>query len=143
MTQKNLKDIILENKTYYESIGRVWSPILNSYIHFTSEGRIHLTHKSNRGKRTVKEQYYKLRLFPLVIPALKNSTNIQAWRFQGDESNPHNVQHYAITCIVGRKNPINLRVIIKRTGDGQFNYHSVMEHKSNNKTTKKPRNKRG
>lgn len=142
MAKKELVDIIAENKVYYDSIGRVWCKILNSYVHFTSEGRLHLIYKGNRKKRPVKEQQYKLRLFPLVVPALRHSTNIQAWRFPDGETTSKDVQFYAITCVVSRKKPINIRVIVKRTGDGQVNYHSVMEHKEKN-TTKKPRTKRG
>ena len=94
---------------------------MNSDIHFTSEGRIHLIYKGNRKKRTVKEQYYKLNLFPLVIPVLKNSTELKAWRFREKDD----IQYYAISGKAGRKN-IKIRVIVKRTGDGQFNYYSVM-----------------
>lgn len=138
MAQKELVDIIAENKVYYDSIGRVWCKILNSYVHFTSEGRLHLIYKGNRKKRPVVEQRYKLRLFPLAVPALKHSTTIQNWRFPEDDQSSTDVQFYAITCIVSRKHPIEVRVIVKRTGDGQFNYHSVMEHK----LIKKTRNKR-
>lgn len=140
--KKELSEKIYENKLYYDSIGRVWCGILNSYVHLTSEGRLHLIYKGNRKKRNTTEQDYKLRLFPLVVPVLKHSKNIQNWRFPDDEHEGSDVQYYAITCVVGRKRPIDVRVIVKRTGDGQFNYHSVMEHKSRRKT-KKPRRKRG
>lgn len=121
IAQKDLKQLITETRIKYDSIGRVWCPVLNSDIHFTSEGRIHLIYKGNRKKRTVKEQYYKLNLFPLVIPVLKNSTELKAWRFREKDD----IQYYAISGKAGRKN-IKIRVIVKRTGDGQFNYYSVM-----------------
>jgi len=141
MSQKELLEIIAENKVYYDSIGRIWCKVLNSYVHFTSEGRLHLIYKGNRKKRPVIEQRYKLRLFPLVIPTLKHSTSIQSWRLPDLEPESADTQFYAVTCVVGRK-PIEVRVIVKRTGDGQFNYHSVMEHKVKN-SIKKPRKKRG
>lgn len=142
--KKTLADKIAENKIYYDSIGRVWCQILNSHINFTSEGRLHLIYKGNRKKRKVPAQEYKLRLFPLVIPALKNSTNIQNWRLP-DADDERDVQFYAITCTVSHKRPIEVRVIVKRTGDGQFNYHSVMEHRKTRRKrkTKKPRFSRG
>ncbi len=141
MTQRELNDVIADNKLYYDSIGRIWCKILNSYVHFTSEGRLHLLYKGNRKKRPVIEQRYKLRLFPLVVPALKHSTNLQDWRFPDAEQERSDIQYYAVTCTVSRKHPIEVRVIVKRTGDGQFNYHSVMEHKL--RRTKKPRKTRG
>ena len=121
MVQKDLKQLISETRIKYDSIGRVWCDVLNSYVHFTSEGRIHLIYKGNRKKRPVKEQYYKLNLFPLVIPALKSSTKIEAWSFREKDG----VQYYAVSGIVGKKK-LKIRVIVKRTGDGQFNYYSVM-----------------
>ena len=126
MVKKDLKTLIAETRAKYDSIGRVWCPILNAYVHFTSEGRIHLIYKGNRKKRPVKEQEYKLRLFPLVVPVLKNATEIQEWRF----SEHDDIQYYAIRSEVGKKRTLKVRVIIKRTGDGQLNYHSVMiDHK--------------
>ncbi|MBQ3445221.1 hypothetical protein IJG29_00595 [Candidatus Saccharibacteria bacterium] len=122
MAQKDLQQIIADTRVRYDSIGRVWCPVLNSYVHFTSEGRLHLIYKGNRKKRTVKEQIYKLNLFPLVIPVLKTSSEIESWRFRGESKN---IQYYAISGEVGRKKS-RIRVIIKRTGDGQFNYYSVM-----------------
>jgi hypothetical protein len=62
----------------------------------------------------------------LVIPVLKHAISIESWRFAGEDANS-DVQHYALVHAVG-KNNIKVRVIVKRTGDGQFNYHSVMEH---------------
>lgn len=137
MTQKNLNQLINEYYIHYDSIGRVWCKILNSYVHFTAEGRLHLLYKGNRKKRNVIEQKYKLRLFPLVVPVLKYSDNIQQWRFPKFDST-QDVQHYAVTGKVGHSK-LDVRVIVKRAGDGQFNFHSVM---INDLPTKKPRRKR-
>jgi hypothetical protein len=136
MSQKDLKQQIEETRTYYDSIGRVYSKILNSYVYFTAEGKRHLIYKGNRKKRPVNEQWYKLNLFPLVIPVLKHSTSISDWRFP-DGQQDEDVQYYAVVCSVGKHN-IPVRVIVMRTGDGQINYHSVMKH-DNNHRTKKPR----
>lgn len=138
MTQKDLKTLIEDTRTYYDSIGRVYSKILNSYVHFTAEGKVHLLYKGNRKKRNVNEQRYKLRLFPLVIPVLKNAVKIEDWRFP-DMPQDEDVQFYAVTCEVGKKRDVPVKVIVKRTGDGQMNYHSVMEQHKN----KKPRQRQG
>lgn len=118
---KDLRELIFRTRTKYDSIGRIWCPVLGANVHFTSEGRIHLIYKGNRKKRPVQEQFYKLNLFPLVIPVLKKSTNIQSMR----TSSNGKIQYYAITGKAG-KNKATVRVIVKRTGDGQFNYHSIM-----------------
>ena len=141
MSPKPLKQQIEETRTYYDSIGRVYSKILNSYVYFTAEGKRHLLYKGNRKKRDVNEQRYKLNLFPLVIPVLKHATSIQDWRFP-DGQQEEDVQYYAVVCNVGSKRKLPVRVIVMRTGDGQINYHSVMKH-VNSSRTKKPRKKRG
>lgn len=132
---KGHRNQLIETKRYYDSLGRVFCPILNCYVHFNSDGYRHLIYKTNRKKRNVKEQQYKLRFIKLIIPVLKHSSQLADWRFADGKSD---MQHYAVVYTVG-KNPIKVRVIVKRTGDGQFNFHSVMGHENN----KKPRHKRG
>ena len=118
----NLQNLIKITRVKYEKIGRIWCPLLDDYVYFTSEGRVHLIYKGNRKKRPVQEQFYKLNLFPLVVPVIKKSTQIKSIR-----SSPKNkiIQFYAIVGKAG-KNNVKIRVIIKKTGSGQFNYHSVM-----------------
>jgi hypothetical protein len=73
--------------------------------------------------RTVAEREYKLSLFPLVIPVIKGTKELATWRFTNTVTEK-DVQFYAIA---GRsKSGKHVRVIIKRTGDGQFNFHSIM-----------------
>lgn len=139
---KDLKQCIEDTRRKYQSIGRVYCPMLKSNVFFTSEGFNHLIYKPNRKKRNANEQRYKLDLFGLVIPAIKNSTQLAQWRFVGDVQDDHDVQYYALVHSVGRK-PIDIRVIIRRTGDGQFNFHSVMPHSNGNSKNKKSRQKRG
>ena len=121
MPKKDLRRLIADTRTKYNSIGRIWCPILGAYVYFTSEGRIHLIYKGNRKKRPVKEQYYKLSLFPLVIPIIKQANTIKSLRTATNSG----IQYYAIVGKAGKKN-LKIRVIIKRTADGQLNYHSVM-----------------
>lgn len=126
------KKLLEGSKKRYDSIGRVFCPVLNSYVHFGAEGYRHLIYKPNRKKRTVQEQCSKLTLLGLVIPVIKNADTIQKWRFAGDQGAVNDIQHYALVHRVGKK-PIAIRVIIKRTGDEQFNFHSVMRHERSKK----------
>lgn len=118
----DLQNLISRTRVKYDQINKIWCPILNSYVYFTSEGRVHLLYKSNRKKRPVQEQLYKLRLFPLVIPTIKTSNRIKSIR---PDPKKENVKYYAIVGKVGRSK-ISVRVIIKQTSSGRFNYHSVM-----------------
>jgi len=139
MSEVDLRKLIEDYRKKYDSIGRVRCKIMNCDIYFTSVGKNHLIYKENRKKRTEAEQRYKLRLFPLVIPVIKNATEIKSWRFSNEPAQS-DVQHYALVSEVG-KHKVKVRIIIKRAGDGQFNFHSVMLDEPTN--TKKPRKKRG
>lgn len=137
MTLRPLNQLIEEYYAKYDSIGRIKCKILNSDVHFTAEGRLHLLYKGNRKKRKVAGQRYKLTLFPLVIPVLKYSRDLQNWRFLNVDD-PEDIQYYAVVSEAGHSK-IKVRVIVKRTGDGQFNFHSVMRHTT--KAIKKPHHK--
>ena len=117
---EDIRELIAKTRLYYDRINRVWSPALNNFVYFTSEGRIHLLYKGNRKKRPVREQYYKLKLFPHAVSVLQKSKTIQDWRYTSS-----GIQYYAIVGMSSTKGP-KLRVIVKRNGEGQFNYHSVM-----------------
>lgn len=124
MNKNNLHKLISGTREKYEKIGSVWCPILKTNVHFSSEGRIHLLYKGNRKKRPVKEQFYKLKLFPSVVPVIKTATEIKSIRL----SKNNKIRYYAIVGIVNKK---KIRVIIKKTNNGNFNYHSVMLDKTN------------
>ncbi len=132
MAKDHLK-LLETSQSKYNSIGKVFCPVLNSYVYFTAEGYRHLIYKTNRKKRNVAEQCLKLELFGLVIPVIKYADSIQTWRFAGEQGGVHDVQHYALVRAVG-KSPIEIRVIIKRANDGQFNFHSVMRHTKKRRT---------
>lgn len=129
MAGDNHQKLLEITKRRYESIGRVFCPVLNSYVFFPAEGYRHLIYKPNRKKRTVKEQCYKLKLFGLATAVVKNAESIERWRFADEQGGDKDIQHYALVHAVGRK-PIPVRVVIIRTGDGQFNFHSVMIKRS-------------
>lgn len=130
------KELLESTRKKYESIGRVFCPVLNSYVFFTAEGYRHLIYKSNRKKRPVKEQVYKLKLFALVIPVIKNADGLGKWRFSGEQGSTKDIQYYALVHDVGKK-PVAVRVVVKRTGDGQFNFHSVMKHENKKRRAKR------
>lgn len=86
-----------------------------------------MLYKSNRKKRTVAEQKYKMALLKPAIRVLKSkSSTIATWRLNNDSD----LDCIAVICNVPdltRKNNM-IRVIVKKTSDGQFNYHSAMRH---------------
>lgn len=127
MDANDISNLIDRTRTYYDSIGRVWCPVLNSFVYFGAEGARHMLYKANRKKRPVAEQKFKMALLRPGIRVLKNmDSEIMTWRLNDDSE----LDYIAVIANVpdpSRKLNI-IRVIVKRTSDGQFNYHSAMRH---------------
>ncbi len=66
-----------DTRAIYDAIGKVYCPALKEDVYFTAHGFHHLAYEANGTPRTVNERIYKLRLFPLAIPAIKNTTAIR------------------------------------------------------------------
>lgn len=116
----DLKCIIYTTFERYNKIERIWCPILHEYVYFGSRGRLHLIYKGNRKKRPSKEQLYKLKLFSMVPSAIRNAIAIKEVRCMSN-----GIEFFAIIG-ESRQNKKKLRVIIRKTMNGRYNYHSVM-----------------
>ena len=118
----------------YADIGTVYCQILNKNIVFNSTGLRHLTIKPDGTIRNVDEAIYKLTLFPLAIPTIKNATSISDERDievsvgRGKRRKYKKAKTYALAACVGRKKHVIVRVIILRIGDGNYQFYSIMKH---------------
>ena len=94
----------------------------------------HLFIKPDGTYRNAREAIYKLTLFPLAIPAIKNATtvvderNIKIPIGRGRRRKYKNAKTYAIDAYVGRKTPVMVKVIIARIGNRNFNFYSIMKN---------------
>jgi hypothetical protein len=121
-------------KTSYDAVGSVHCPALGIDIVFNSIGFRHLLIKPDGTVRNAKEAIYKLSLFPLAIPTIKFATSavderdmqVPVGRGKRKKSKP--AKTYALTAYVGRKQPVMIRVIILRIGDGNYNFYSIMKN---------------
>lgn len=121
-------------KVFYDSIEKVYCPILKEDVIFNSDGFRHLLYESNGKPRTVSEKIYKLTLLPLVIPVIKNAIGVDEERNidikYGRKINSKTKKGtaYALVAKVGRKDPVSVRVILIKVGDGKLTFRSVMKH---------------
>ncbi len=118
----------------YQAVGCVYCPILQADIVFNSTGLRHLTIKPDGTVRKAKEAIYKLTLFPLAIPTIKNAVSIVDAREikiavgRGKRKKYKDAKTFALSACVGRKNPVMVRVIILRIGDGNYQFYSIMKN---------------
>ena len=119
----------------YNNIGKVFCPILNTEVVFNAKGFHHLLYKPDGTARDVDEVIYKLKLFPLAIPVIKNALGIseersdvevRVSRKKGSKIKKGKI--YALTSTVGKRKHIDIRVIILKIGNGNFTFLSIMKN---------------
>lgn len=119
------KRLKISKRITYDSIGRIFCPILQKNIVFNAKGFHHLHYKPDGTARNVQESIYKLSLLPLAIPVIRNATKIQETReltipiSRKINAKKVKAKQYALVATVGRKNRISVRVIIMEIENGQ------------------------
>ena len=127
------KTLIINTRTTYNSIKKIYCPILEESVVFNAKGFHHLLYKSDGTARDVSEKIYKLTLFPLAIPVIKNSIGIAEERNVKIRENRKKSakikkgKTYTLVTVVGKKKPVAIRVIILRVGNGNFMFWSIMK----------------
>lgn len=117
----------------YDAIGKAYCPFLKEDVIFNARGFHHLNYNSDGTARDVVERIHKLLLVPLVVPVIKNATAIAQERdIKIRESRKKaapikDAKTYSLVALVGRKNPIEVRVILMRIGNGILQFRSVMK----------------
>lgn len=119
-------------RAIYNAQKDVRSPYLKSQVVFNSDGFHHLQFSARR-ERNKKEQLLKFNLLQLAIGVIKNSGTLQEYRKnliavgnKGRGGMPMKwVKYWGFIAIVGEKQ-IKIRVILRRVGDGNITFWSVM-----------------
>lgn len=128
------KILTSNTKVSYEAIGNVYCPILKETVIFNANGFHHLLYEAGGTPRDVSERIYKLVLFPLVIPVIKNALSVAEERdIEVKASRKKNApkkkgKHYALVAIVGKKKPVAVRVVLQKIGTGNLTFLSVMKN---------------
>jgi len=121
-------------RTTYNSIGSIYCPALKEKIVFNARGFHHLLYESCGTPRKVIEKIYKLTLLPLALPTIKNATEVVEERkikIRANRKKNSLIKDgvmYTLVAKVGRKKPVDVRVIILRIGNGNFMFRSIMKN---------------
>jgi len=130
----NYQKLKSDAQNFYNSIGKVHSPVFNHEIYFTSEGFNHIIFKSSRKERERSSQILRFKLLPLVVKLVKLSTTYQEFEETIKEFNVESfgkrimkskvVKYWGIIAIIdGRK----IKVIIRKIGDmGNLHFWSIV-----------------
>ncbi len=116
-------------------MGSVFCPILNKNVIFNARGFHHLQNKPDGTARDVSEKIHKLTLVPLAPSVVRNAIGIHEERniimpeSRKKGAKKVKAKQYALTAIVGRKNPIEVRVIVLEVENSKNPiFWSIMKH---------------
>jgi hypothetical protein len=118
----------------YNAIGTTKCSILGVDIVFNARGFHHLLNNSDGTPREVREKIHKLTLLPLAVSVIKNAIAVEDERDvrirdgRKKTSKIKKGKTYALVARVGKKNPIDVRVLILRIGNGNYMFRSIMKH---------------
>jgi len=128
-------------RKFYSSIGPVFSPALNEYVHFTAEGFNHIVFKGSRSERERPSQILRFKLLSRAVKLVERSTTYQEYEetlkeFEVKSHKKHvrkskPVKYWGIIAIIdGRK----IKVIVRKIGDnGQLHFWSIVPAWTTNK----------
>ena len=122
-------------RALYSAERAIYCPYFETRVVLNSDGFHHLQFSARR-ERPKREQLLKFRLLPLALQVLRRSGTVQerretlapvGRRSPRDGSVPMKTVLYSgFVAIVGGRNPIRIRVVTRRVGDGNTAFWSVM-----------------
>lgn len=120
-------------RAIYDAQRSIYSPYLKSQVILNSDGFHHLQFSARR-ERGKREQLLKFSLLPLALVIIRNSGTIQEYRKglvaigkKGKDGlmSTKTMEYWGFIAIVG-KNNIKIRTVLRRVGDGNIIFWSVM-----------------
>ena len=134
MYRDSYGDLRRQAKDLFDRNPKVRCPFFNMDVILNADGFHHLRYSARRA-RTKAEQALKFRLLPLALEVIRKSGTVQEYRriWQPIEQSPtadgmrraKEVEYWGFVAIIGSR-PDKIRVILRRVGDGNITFWSVM-----------------
>ena len=113
----------------------IWSPYFKQNIILNSDGFHHLQFSAER-ERDKKEQILKFRLLPLGLEIIRKAGTIQEYRkgyaavgnryARDGMVKMKGAEYWGLVAIVGENKKAKVRAVLRRVGDGNITFWSVM-----------------
>lgn len=119
----------------YQKVGTAYCPALKVEVVFNSDGFHHLRYDNHRSERDKKVQRNKFMFLDEAIEIIKTSTTIQEYRSgicpvgKADRSGFRKtkiVEWFGFFAITNFDRQIRVKTVIRRVGEGQYHFWSVM-----------------
>ena len=134
-TLSRYKQEKVKAETFYKSIPKVRCPYFGTDIVFNSDGFHHLQFSAER-ERPKEAQLLKFSLLPAVPHILRNAGTIQEYRhtmepvgrkrFSDGAREMREIEYWGIIAITKGQRPIRIKIILRRVGNGNIMFWSVM-----------------
>jgi hypothetical protein len=110
-----------QQKVFYMSIGKVYSPALQGYVYFRADGFHHLIYKEtwNQRQRSISDQALRLNCLVYAAEVVAKSPKVSSLRTYDKVS--------LIELVYELNNGLKIRVIVF-SKSGKYKFLSVMPH---------------
>jgi hypothetical protein len=130
-----------QTKALYDSTKSVFCPYFDAEVAFNSDGFHHFQYNTSGSERNKKNQIRRYKTFPLAPYILKRAGTVQQHRRyygptgrpKGDGLRPAKViEDWCFIGLVqaGPGKDIEVKVIVRKIGDGKLHFFSVMPFKA-------------
>ncbi len=122
---------------YYKSVDKVYSPALRANVFFNSDGFHHLRFDKTRTERIKKVQRNKLSFLKSAVEIIKTATTVQEYRRSTEPVGKLRadgfrktalVEYWAFVAILNTDKNIRVKTIVRKVGEGQHHFWSVMPY---------------
>ncbi|MES2623550.1 MAG: hypothetical protein V4576_04070 [Patescibacteria group bacterium] len=118
----NFLELLEKTRETYKKFERIYSPAINSVVHFNSKGFNHITFKNPRKPRATKDQINRLKIVEIAYQLVKHSNTFQEYELiQSDKNSVF--QYWGLIAIF--KNT-KLKVILRKVSNGNVHFWSVI-----------------
>ena len=134
---KGVSAFIDKQKTLYKSLQPCYCPAARVTVHFTSNGLNHILYDRRR-PRSHNERHYRAGLITYIVEVITNSAKAIQKTYADDPACRLWILWHEVVDGNGQK--LKIKVILRKNGNGNVHFLSVMQKKrgDNNHKTKNP-----
>lgn len=140
----NFEEVKLKGEEFYKTLTEIYCPYFKEKVYFNTQGLEHLKFKRHGKARPQQDQYMRLKLLRLAPVVLRHSATLQGiWETRGfvrvrihnrTETIMKDIEYCEFIAVIDR---VRVKVIVKRIGEGQRFFWSIIPSWGVEKNTQK------
>ncbi len=122
---------IEKQKALYKTLKPCYCEAIQSLVYFNSDGLNHLLYDKHR-PRNIKEKHYRVALIDYIVEVITKAQKSTQETFAHPPSQLFILEWVDVTDVNGKKH--NVKVVLRKNGNGNVHFWSIMQRKSGRKT---------